>query len=324
MKVIRGIKNLKKKLKKPVVTIGIFDGVHLGHRRVIREVVRQAKASKGTSVVITFHPHPLKILQDPDVASLITSLEHRIDLIRQLGADVCLILDFNKGFSRIPAKRFIKNILVERLSINYLILEKGFRFGRQRKGSFELLEKSSRIYGFKVKRIGPVKKNGRIISSSRIRALIQEGKVKQANRLLGRVFSIFGKVEKGNAWGRRLGYPTANIVSLQEIVPLPGVYAVKILVDKKIFPGILNVGWRPTFYAERKLNQTIEVHIFNFSRRLYGKRLEVFFVRRIRPEKRFPSHKTLLTQIKKDEQRARIILKTRTSPPIIPHLVPKI
>ncbi len=332
MKLIGNIEGLKGKLKKPFLTIGMFDGVHLAHQSIIKEVVRKAKASEGTSIVLTFSLHPSKILKKWPTASLITSLAHRIDLIKRLGVDICLLLDFNKEFSRMPAKDFIKHILIDVIGINYLAVGQGFRFGKDRAGTYSLLRKFSKMHGFKLRRINSVKINGKIISSSRIRAFIQRGKINQAAGLLGRDFSILGKVTKGNARGRILGYPTANIAPLQEIVPLAGVYAVFVKLDNKIFPGILNIGKRPTFRQEtsclaspdtqdfslrsfsgwesalsfpipsKKItSDTIEVHIFNFRKNIYGRKLEVFFIQRIRPEKKFSSREELVKQIKKDE-----------------------
>lgn len=314
MRLIRGFRNLKYKFKKPVLTIGMFDGVHLAHRRIIKEVVRQAKILKGTSIVLTFTAHPSKVLRkDADIA-LITSLKHRIELIRQLDVDVCLLLDFNREFSRMPAEDFVKDILVDRLGIYCLIIGEGFRFGRKKRGTFSLLKILSKRYGFKVKKINPIKINNRIISSSRIRMLIQKGKINEVNGLLGRKFSVFGKVTKGKARGRILGYPTANITPLQESVPCRGVYAVFVKIDNKILPGILNIGFRPTFSLKEKTIDTIEVHVFNIRKNLYRKTLEVFFIQRIRPEKRFTSHQALLARIKKDEFKAKKILQTQSLP----------
>jgi riboflavin kinase/FMN adenylyltransferase len=314
MKVIIGIKNFRQRFKRPVLTLGMFDGLHLAHQRIIKEVVRQAKILNGTAIVMTFSPHPLRIIKKRSItAPLITSLEHRIDLIRQLNVDVCLLIDFDRGFSQIPAKEFIKHILVDKIGIDYLIVGQAFRFGKSGRGSLLLLKRLSKIYGFKLCTVNPVKINGKIISSSKIRILIQKGRVKQANRFLGREFSILGKVKKGSARGRILGYPTANIEPEQEVLPACGVYAVFVKLDKKIFSGILNVGHRPTFKTEKQLSPTIEVHIFNFRKKIYGKRVEVFFVQRIRPEKRFATHTALLAQIKKDEVQARRILKEEKS-----------
>jgi len=289
----------------------MFDGVHLAHRKIIKAVVQRAKILEGTSIVLTFSLHPSKILKKWPAASLITSLEHRIDLIKRLNVDICLLLDFNREFSKMPAEDFIKHALIDAVGIDYLIVGEGFRFGKDRKGTYSLLRKLSKIYGFKVRRISPIKINGKIISSSRIRTLIQRGKISEASGLLGREFSILGKVKKGNARGRILGYPTANIAPLQEIVPLAGVYAVFVKLDNKIFPGILNIGKRPTFRSKKRISDTIEVHIFNFRKNIYGQKLEVFFIQRIRSEKKFVSREQLVKQIRKDEQKAKRIPRAK-------------
>lgn len=311
MKVVRGISNARRKFKHPVLTIGMFDGVHLAHQRIIKEVIRQAKALKGTSIVLTFSPHPLKILASYTSVPSITSLKHRVDLLKELRVDICLLVDFNKEFSKMPAQDFVKDVLVKAIGVNCLILGEGFRFGREKKGTFSLLKKLSRIYGFKVCRVEAIKMNGKIISSSRIRKVIQGGKINQANRFLGRKFSILGKVKKGSARGRILGYPTANIAPFQEIIPLAGVYAVLVKVGGEVLPGVLNIGYRPTFHAKKKFPPTIEVHIFNFQKNIYGQTIEVFFIQRIRDEKKFISRQALLARIKKDELRVKEILKNQ-------------
>ncbi len=313
MKVIKNIESLRQKFKKPVLTLGIFDGVHLAHQRIIKEVVRQAKTLKGTSIVATFYPHPLKILKGSRDTPLITSLEHRMDLIRQLNVDVCLLLNFDKRFSQTPAKDFIKQTLVDTIGINYLIAGKALRFGRHRGGSRALLKRLSKRYGFKLRMVNAIRIKGKIISSSKIRRFIQRGKIDEANKFLGRPFSILGKVKRGSARGRILGYPTANIEPEQEVIPVRGVYAVFVKLDKKIFSGILNVGYRPTFRTERQLSPTIEVYIFNFHNKIYGRRIETFFIQRIRGEKRFALRRTLLARIRKDEVKAKKILKNRSS-----------
>lgn len=315
MKLIRGINNLRQKFNKCVLAIGIFDGVHLAHQRIIKELVHQAKILNGTSVVLTFSPHTLKIIKRSHPTSLITSLEHRIDLIRRLNVDVCLLLDFNRGFSRICAQDFVKHILIDAINIDYLIVGEGFRFGKDRSGSFLLLKRLSKIYGFKIQQIKTIKINGQILSSTRIRFLIQKGKINKANRLLGRKFSIYGRVKRGRARGRILGYPTANIKPQQDLIPGRGVYAVLVKLNNKIFPGVLNVGTRPTFNSSEKSSSTIEVHIFNFHERIYGKNLEVFFIQRIRSEKKFVSQQVLLKQIKQDKFKAKkILMSTSTCP----------
>jgi len=308
MKVIKGVSNLREKFTNPVLTMGIFDGVHLAHQKIIKAVLSQARLLKGTAIILTFNMHPLKVFRGHSAVPMITSLEDRINLIRQLGADVCIVLDFDKRFSRIPAQDFLKHTLIDTIGIKYLIVGQGFRFGRARRGSFALLERLSKIYGFRKRRINTLKIGGKTISSSNIRSLIRKGKIEEASRLLGRRFSIHGKVKRGSARGRLLGYPTANIAPPGELVPARGVYAVLVKLDNKIFPGILNIGTRPTFRAKKRsfqIIQIIEVHIFNFHKKIYNRNLKVFFIQRIRGEKKFASEQALLEQIKRDEFKAK-------------------
>lgn len=308
MRIIRGLKNIDRKFPRPVVTIGIFDGVHLGHQKVIKTIVRRAKETGGTSIIVTFDPHPWKTVGGHLPKPLICSLEHRMDLIRRLGADVYLLLDFNKEFSGISAEDFVKDVLAGTLKAECLIVGAGFRFGRDREGGFSLLKKLSGQYGFKVRRINPVKIDNVTVSSTAIRSLIRQGKIKAVNRLLGRNFSIYGRVKKGAGRGRTLGYPTANIEPRQEIVPGYGVYAVEVKLEEKLFPAVLNVGARPTFNLKKDVPPVVEAHIFDFCRNIYGKKLEVFFIQKIRSEKKFPSREALLARIRKDEVRAKAIL----------------
>jgi riboflavin kinase/FMN adenylyltransferase len=311
MKLIKGLKGLRKKYKNVVLTIGMFDGVHRAHQNIIKQVIYQARKIKGTSMVLTFDPHPLKLLKGYTDVPLITSCAHRIELIRQLNVDVCILLDFNKQFSKISAKKFIQDILINTLRIKYLIIGRGFRFGRQREGTFSLLRSLSKNSNFTARRISPIKIRGKIISSSKIRSLIQKGRIEQANRFLGRSFSLLGKVKKGSAQGRILGYPTANIEPQEKLIPARGVYVVTVKIKSDILPGILNIGRRPTFWSKKRSSVTIEVHIFNFCKKIYGRNIEIFFVKRIRSEKKFVSHQALLAQIKKDERMAKSILKAR-------------
>ncbi|MBN2097236.1 MAG: riboflavin biosynthesis protein RibF, partial [Candidatus Omnitrophica bacterium] len=218
------------------------------------------------------------------------------------------VADFDHWLRYLSAERFIREILVEKLGIKYLIVGQGFLFGRDRIGSYAVLKKLSRIYGFKTVEIKKIKINNQIVSSTKIRALIQKGKIAQANQLLGRKFSLSGKVKQGSSRGRILGYPTANIQPEQEIIPAGGVYVVLVRLNQQIYPGILNIGHCPTFPEKKKSSPTIEVHIFNFNHQIYGNRLEVCFIKKIRSEKRFISRQALAAQIRKDELRARQIL----------------
>jgi riboflavin kinase/FMN adenylyltransferase len=290
MKVIRGINKIRR-FRKPVVALGVFDGVHLGHRRILREAVSKAKSIKGASVVLTFWPHPQR-------EESLYSLEHRLRLIGELGIDVCIVINFNKRFAKIPAEDFIKNILAKRIGVRYIYVGKNFRFGRNAQGGVKTLKKASKIYNFRLKVFSVVSINNKPISSTLIRALIKNGDLTGAQKLLGRPVSILGTVIKGISLGRKLGFPTANIDPHHEVIPPHGVYAVKIIFDGKQYRGACYIGFKPTFLNKKA--KTIEVYIFNFERNIYGKSLELQFCKKIRDEKKFKSVQDLTKQIKKD------------------------
>jgi riboflavin kinase/FMN adenylyltransferase len=291
MKIIYGIDNIGK-IKKPVVALGVFDGVHRGHRRILKAAAQKAQAIAGTSVVLTFWPHPQK------QASLY-SLEHRLRLIAELGIDICVVINFTGSFSGIPAEDFIKNILADKIGARYVYVGKDFRFGRKAQGDFNLLRRIGEDCGFQARGINIIKVKGRAISSTLIRRLIRQGEIKQAEKLLSRPVSILGTVIKGTAVGRILGFPTANINPHHEVIPAAGIYAVKIIFGRDKFKGSCYIGNRPTLELKNK-KVNIEVHIFNFKKNIYGKYLEIQFVKRIRPDRKFSSLKLLAGQIQKD------------------------
>lgn len=310
MKLIRDLKNIRHQFKKAVVSIGIFDGVHLAHQKIIREVVHQAKKLNGTSVVLTFNPHPLKTCRKGLPVSMIVSPERKVELLRQLKVNVCIWLDFNNRLANISAEGFVKHILVDTIGVKYLIVGENFRFGKSRRGTFSLLKRLLKIYGFQAKEIKAVKKNRQIVSSSKIRSFLQKGEIDQANQFLGRKFSLCGRIIKGERRGRSLGYPTANIQPPKELIPATGVYAVEVKWANKLFGGILNIGYRPTFSVKRNTFPAIEVYIFNFRKWLYGQKIEIFFVQRIRGEKKFFSLPALRVQIARDVRKAKKVLNT--------------
>ncbi|MFA4989682.1 MAG: riboflavin biosynthesis protein RibF [Candidatus Omnitrophota bacterium] len=291
MKIIYGLNNIGK-IKKPVVALGVFDGVHRGHRRILKAAAHKAQAIGGTSIVLTFWPHPQK------QASLY-SLEHRLRLIAELGIDICVVINFTGSFAGIPAEDFIKNILAGRIGAKYVYVGKDFRFGRKAQGDFNLLTIIGEEYGFKARGINIIKVQGRAISSTLIRRLIKRGDIRQAERLLSRPVSILGTVIKGTAVGRILGFPTANINPHHEVIPACGIYAVRIIFDGDKLQGACYIGRRPTLELKNK-KVHIEVHIFNFKRNIYGKYLEVQFVKMVRPDRRFASLALLAGQIRKD------------------------
>lgn len=290
MKVVYGLKGIRK-LRKPVVVLGVFDGVHRAHRRILESAVRQAHRIKGTSIVVTFWPHPRRV-------NSIYSLEHRLRLISQVGIDVCIVIRFNRVFSQIKAEDFIKNILVDKIGADYIYVGKNFRFGKGASGDYKSLNRLSDKYNFKLKVFNVLKINKQPISSTYIRALIMEGNLNLAWKLLTRPVSVLGTVIKGVSQGRQLGFPTANIDPHHEVLPPSGIYAVKIIFNHKTLRGVCYIGIKPTF--ENQKSKRVEVHIFNFDKNIYGRYLEVQFIKKIREDEKFATISDLADQIKKD------------------------
>lgn len=277
------------------MALGVFDGVHRGHSRILKETAAKAQRLKGTSLVLTFWPHPQR------QESLI-SLKHRLSLIEQFGIDICIAVNFNKNFADISAADFVKRILFKKLGARYIYIGRNFNFGRNAKGNFKTLKKLSKIFNFRLKVFEVVKINNRTISSSYIRTLIRKGRLNEAKKLLGRSVSIMGTVIKGSSLAKELGFPTANIDPHHEIVPPSGVYAVKVLLSnaraRRALNGVCNIGVKPTF--KQSDERYIEVYIFNFAQKIYGKRLELQFIKKLREEKKFTSRAALVEQIKRD------------------------
>ncbi len=308
MKVIQGINKIKHPFKKAVVTVGIFDGVHIGHQFILKKVIWRAKRIKGKSVVVTFNPHPLKILNPHNPPALLTSLNHRINLIARLGVGVCLVVNFTKRFCCLSPQNFIKNTLVRKIGMREIFVGNNFRFGCKQEGGIELLRVMGERFGFKVNCVNILKSRRSIISSTQIRLLIERGKINEAAHFLGRSVSILGTVIEGSARGRWIGYPTANVDPHQEAIPPSGVYAVEVKIGRREFFGILNIGTRPTFSLAKK-KPAIEVHIFNFKEDIYGRELEISFIRKLRGERKFLSSQQLAEQIERDCLKAKRLLR---------------
>ncbi|MCX5695558.1 MAG: riboflavin biosynthesis protein RibF [Candidatus Omnitrophica bacterium] len=305
MKIIYGINNIRK-ARKPVVALGVFDGVHRGHRKILRAAVSKAREIKGTSVVLTFWPHPQR-------EESLYSLEHRLRIISGLGVDICVVINFSRHFAKVKAKDFIKDILVNKLGAGYVYVGRDFRFGNKAQGDIALLKKSGQVYGFQAKGFNIIKVRGLPISSTLIRALIRKGNIKEAEKLLAQPVSILGTVIRGTRLGRILGYPTANIDPHHEVIPASGIYAVRIILGENKFKGACYIGKRPTVRKhlrinDQKKNINVEVYIFDFHQNIYGKYLEIRFSQKIRPDKKFPSLALLAAQIQKDVISAKKIL----------------
>ena len=292
-----------------IVTIGVFDGVHIGHSAVIKEAVRQARSGGLKSIVVTFNPHPLKVLSGRKSVSSLISLKHRIELVKILGVDRVFVVKFNKRMAGMSAEKFVADIIVKKLNAKGIVVGEDFCFGKNALSGVKELRDIAKRYHIKVKIIRHLKKHGRVVSSTAIRRLVVGGKIQEASLFLGRPFSILGTVVGGARLARSLGYPTANINPHHETMPPSGVYAVKVKFRKGTYKGVMNIGVRPTFYDHGHDEEpSIEVHIFNFHKRIYGHDLEVVFIRQLRAEKKFKSIDSLIEQIKDDEAQARHIL----------------
>lgn len=305
MKIIRNLSHIGK-LKNPVVTIGNFDGVHMGHRQIFRQL-RQATAEiDGVSVVITFAPHPLKVVPSSKKLRLINTYEEKEMLIEASGVDYLLIIPFTQEFAALSAMEFVRDILVRTIGIKKLIIGYDYAFGRNREGNIGFLRQLGKEYGFAVEVLEPIWDGKTLFSSTNIRKMVEEGNVKDVVRLLGRQFSIGGKVIHGHSRGKLLGFPTANLQTDSELIPKCGVYAVKVKIDGKIYDGACNIGPNPTFGDEAI---SIEAFIFDFEGDLYGRNLLIFFIERVRDERKFPDSCALQKAIEADVAQCREVLR---------------
>jgi len=306
MQIIREVKKIEH--ANTVITIGNFDGVHLGHQKLFDFVKRKAKQISGKSIVVTFNPHPIKVLFKEHPLKLITTVEDKIKLIEKCGIDITICIPFTLEFAQIEAEDFVSKILLDKFNAKWIIVGYDYRFGKNRRGDREMLKKLSEFYGFKVTVVKAYKKRGKILSSTAVRNALMEGNIKEANLFLGRAYHIDGEVIKGAGRGSSiLGYPTANILPKQEIIPKEGVYAVKVTIkDGLTFKGVANIGKNPTF---GNTNLSYEVHILDFKEDLLGKIIRVHFIERLRDEKKFTSSEELKNRIAQDIEFARKIFR---------------
>ena len=307
MKIYHGLEGYEK-AKNPVVTVGTFDGVHVGHSKIFQKMTRLAKECDGETVVVTFHPHPRLVIH-PDSKDLkfINTQERKYDLIEQNGIDHLVIIPFTREFAGTDAAGFVKDILVDIIGVCELVVGYDHHFGRNREGSFDELSGLAEKFGFKVRQIPAQDIDNIAVSSTKIRNALNSGEIKTANLLLGYEYSISGPVVAGNKIGRKIGFPTANIELQDEykLITAMGVYACRILYDGKIYLGMGNIGYRPTInYSDL----TIEVHIFDFDRDIYEETITIFFVDRIRDEIKFKDLDGLKEQLVKDRETVKAIL----------------
>ena len=300
--------NLSKIHKKSILLIGNFDGLHLGHQKLFKLAEKYSKKHKVKFGVLTFDPLPAMFFNKKLTNYRITSNLQKNLLFEKAGVDFVIVSRFNKSFSKISADNFIKKIIVKKINPNFIFVSNNFKYGFRREGNVAKLISKENIYNYKIIKPSPLKKGKKIISSTLIRKLLQRGELKNANKLLGRNWSIIGVVQKGRRIGKKLGVPTCNIDIKNYVIAKPGVYSVRVKVNNsnKIFKGIANLGYRPTF-GEKKI--LLEVNLFNFSGNLYNKSLNVSFYSFIRSEKKFNDHQDLIKQIEKDLKQAKFDLK---------------
>ena len=295
-------KNLKKNLKKSVIAIGNFDGVHLGHQKVLKEARLKAKKNNLNFGVVSFEPVPVMFFNKNIKNHRINNYDQKVEYLKKISPNFLRIIEFNKKFSNYEPKKFIQKIIYNNLNAKFVFVSKNFRFGKGRKGDIYTLKKFEKYFNYKTIISSPLKKEKKILSSTIIRKKISLGKVKEVSNLLGRPWCIKGIVIKGEQRGRKIGFPTCNINLKEYVIPRLGVYSVKIKIGKKLKKGIANIGYRPTFSGKSIL---LEVNIFGINSNLYKRMIIVNFIKFIRKEKKFKNINELRSQIGKDIKKAK-------------------
>jgi riboflavin kinase / FMN adenylyltransferase len=300
------------RLRNPVVSIGVFDGVHSGHAAVFEKVRQRAAGMEGESVIVTFDPHPRIVLgKDSSNLKYLTTFDEKEYLISQHGIDHLVVIPFTREFARQDPCSFVKDYLVRNTGMRHLVFGFDHHFGHKRQGNYENLKECAALYGFTLEQLEPVFAGSNKVSSSLIRSVLSEGDVKLAARLLSYPYSLTGKITGGRQVGRIIGYPTANIIpdDQHKLVPADGVYAVRVLLEDRTYSGMMNIGFRPTINNEGT-DRTLEVHIIDFDRNLYNKEIAIQFIGRIRAEQKFNSLERLKEQLSKDRSVAIRILRS--------------
>ena len=299
MKIYRSIEDYDED-KRSVVTIGTFDGIHLGHQKILSRLIKSSKNKDLNSVVLTFFPHPRIILNKYNEVKMIDTLDEKIIHLNEIGIDSLVIHPFDKNFSLLSANQFIKDFLVDKLKIKHIIIGYDHRFGKGREASVTYLKNYADDYDFTVEEIKAQEIEKITVSSTKIRNSINQGDIKTTEKYLGRSFNLTGKIVKGDGLGKKINYPTANIFieETYKIIPKDGVYLVETIIEDKLFNGMMNIGHRPTIGINVK---SIEVHLFNFNEDIYGKVISIKMISKIRDEKKFSSIEALKEQLVKDE-----------------------
>lgn len=300
MKIFNNIQSYSPE-KESILTIGTFDGVHIGHNKILTKLVEESKKNNLSSLIMTFFPHPRMVLQKSQEIKMIDTIDEKIHLFEKTGVDNLIIQPFDENFSKIRAKEFVEEILVKKLKIKHIIIGYDHRFGKDREASVDDLKKFGLNYMFTVEEIAAQEIHSIAISSTKIRNAILKGEIKKCNEYLGRNFMLTGEVVHGDGLGKKINFPTANIEipETYKIIPKNGVYLVKAIINSEIYFGMMNIGVRPTIGGE---NKSLEIHFFNFKDNIYNKTFSVEIICKIRDEEEFSSIDELKIQLKKDEQ----------------------
>jgi len=306
MEVLSPSSNALQNLRRPVVTVGTFDGLHRAHQAILKEIERRAERIQGHSLVMTFDPHPRLVVDRGDAPALLTTRQEKLDLLKEWRIDYTLLWPFTERLASLPASRFVEEILHREVGVHEMVIGHNHAFGHHRQGRLETLQDLGQRFHFTVTAIEPVLYENEPISSTRIRRRLEKGDVGAAAEMLGRPYELEGSVVRGEGRGRKLQYPTANLdVPGRKLIPGNGVYAVRWKRGLDLTGGLVNIGVRPTFDGHRR---TLEIHFFDFHGSLYGRQVRIQFIQKIRDERKFTNGSSLTAQMKKDERAARRLL----------------
>ena len=306
MQIYYDLETPSESFQESIVTVGVFDGLHIGHQAVIQQVLTQAKKLNLASFVLTFDPPPLAFLAPERCPPALTTLPKKIEILEHLGVDAAVFARFDAYLQQMSPHTFVQQVLLQRLRARQVIVGYDWQFGKGRSGNAEALKELGDRYQFDVMIVGPVQLHAKPVHSTGVREAIADGNLDLASELLGRRYSIMGEVVKGEGRGRQIGFPTANIDASNQMLPPSGVYAVQVKLGGCGFAGVLNMGTRPTFDGEKF---QIETHLFDFEKMIYGEEIEISFVKKIRAERKFPNPEVLVNQIKQDVTMAKVIFK---------------
>ena len=309
MDILRSIPELARLQGPLFLAIGVFDGVHRGHQAVISTSADHAQAANGTPIVVTFDPHPEKVLRPQSAPHLLSATQHKIALIRALGVRHLLIINFDQQFAATEPEDFVEQLVTHSKPLREICVGHEWSFGKNRRGNLELLKKLGSKFDFGVVGVPPIKANDEVVSSTAIRQAIERGDFARAAAMLGREYTILGTVTHGDNLGKKIGFPTANLSAHNEQFPPNGVYAAEALIQGQLDRGVVNLGVRPTV-ASGKSERILEIHLFDFNRDIYGKDVEVRFAKFLRPERKFENVEALAGQIRRDVDQARELYRT--------------